>query len=364
MIGDRIGRRALLIVSIALMGGSTLLLGLLPTYDQIGRAAPILLVVLRLVQGLSVGCEFTGSIVYATELSSRRWRGLISSSTAVGMTIGYLLGSISVLIVATASFGRVTWQWRIPFIASAALCICGWVLRRSLRETKEGEKAATLQAPIFASLVADWLPILRTFGIIGMTNAAYYLAFAFVVERRARAGGMAGNVFLVANLISLATMLVAKPAGGWLSDLIGRRRLMIILTIVGSAAVYVALPSLLTGSSWDYLCAQALLAIPIGMALGLQGAMLVEIFPLRTRVTSMSFAYSITLVLTAAATPALSSWLIDRLHRPAAPGYGIMLYGAISLALMWPMKETNARRLDTNDLHTVIPAERANEQTS
>jgi MHS family proline/betaine transporter-like MFS transporter len=362
IIGDRVGRRALLTVSIAMMGGSTLLLGLLPTYAQIGLAAPILLVVLRLLQGLSVGGEFTGSMVYTTELAAPRWRGLISSSTAAGTTIGNMLGNVSALIVSAtlASNESITWQWRIPFLASAALCIGGWFLRRGIRETDEGEKAAALRAPIFESLVADWLPILRTFGIVGMTNAAYYLTFTFAAERRASSSaGNAGKIFWASNLVSLAVVLIAKPIGGWLSDRMGRRRLMMILTIVGMASIYIALPTLLTGSPWEFWGAQIMIAVPTGMALGLHGAMLVEIFPLRTRVTSMSFAYGITLVLAGAATPALSTWLLDILHQPSAPGYGIMLYGAIGLALMWPMKETNARRLDTNDLESVLPAQPA-----
>jgi MHS family proline/betaine transporter-like MFS transporter len=91
---------------------------------------------------------------------------------------------------------------------------------------------------------------------------------------------------------------------------------------------------------------QALLAVPLGMALGLQGAMLVEIFPLRTRVTSMSFAYSVTLALAGGTAPLVSAWLVERLGQPLAPAWYIMLYGAIGIALMWPMNETNARRLD------------------
>jgi MHS family proline/betaine transporter-like MFS transporter len=345
LIGDRIGRRALLTVSIAMMGGSTLLLGLLPTYAQIGVTAPILLVVLRLLQGLSLGGEFTGSMVYTTELAAPGWRGLVSSSTAAGTTIGNILGNASALIIkATMSDAHAsTWGWRLPFLGSAVFCIGGWLLRRGIHETKEGERAAAMRPPLVPSLLADWLPMLRTFGIVGMTNAAYYLTFTFAAERRANSGG--GNAFWAANLVSLAVVLIAKPIGGWLSDRVGRRRLMMVLTVVGMAAIYIALPILLDGSPWQFWGAQILLAVPLGMALGLHGAMLVEIFPLRTRVTSMSFAYGITLVVAGAATPALTTWLIDVVGRPSAPAYGIMLYGAIGLALMWPMNETNARAL-------------------
>jgi MHS family proline/betaine transporter-like MFS transporter len=102
---------------------------------------------------------------------------------------------------------------------------------------------------------------------------------------------------------------------------------------------------MLYGTPWQFVFGQSLLAVPLGMALGLQGAMVVEIFPLRTRVTSMSFAYSVTLALAGGTAPLVSTWLVERFGQPLAPGWYIMLYGVIGLALMWPMKETNTRTL-------------------
>src|SRR5262249_61546783 len=119
------------------MGAATLLLGLLPTHAQIGVAAPVLLVTLRLIQGFSVGGEFTGSMVYTTELASPLWRGLVSSSTAAGTTIGFMLGNISALVLTKLLSPQqlVTWGWRVPFIASVLFCVVGWFLRRGIRET-------------------------------------------------------------------------------------------------------------------------------------------------------------------------------------------------------------------------------------
>jgi MHS family proline/betaine transporter-like MFS transporter len=348
-VGDRIGRRALLTLSIALMGGATLVVGLLPTYAQIGIAAPLLLIAMRIIQGFSLGGEFTGSMVYTTELASPMFRGLVSSSTAAGTTLGFIIGSASAWLVnATLAPADVdAWGWRIPFIASISLCVAGWFLRRGISETPEGLKAAATRPPLWPSLAADWLPIVRTFGIIAMTNAAYYLAFTYAVERRKKLMGAGGaEVFLLANTISLVVVLASKPLGGWLSDRVGRRRLMIALTFVVMAAIYFALRLMLFGSPAAFIAGQILLAIPIGMALGLQGAMVVEIFPLRTRVTSMSFAYSLTLALAGGTAPLVATWLSERLGHPLAPAYYIMLYGVAGLALMWPMEETNTRRLD------------------
>ena len=346
-IGDRIGRRALLTLSIALMGGATLIMGLLPTYQQIGVAAPLTLVAMRLIQGFSVGGEFTGSMVFTTESSSPLTRGLISSSTAAGTTIGFILGSGSAwLITSSLSPQQVAdWGWRLPFVGSVLFCVVGWFLRRGLHETAEGQKAVALRPPLISSLIADWLPMVQTFGIVATTNAAYYLTFTYMVERRKNLTG-GGSAFLLANTLSLVVVLGAKPLGGWLSDRVGRRTLMLILTVAIICLIYPVFLLMLSGTPQHFVIGQILLAVPIGMALGLQGAMVVEIFPLRSRVTSMSLAYSITLALAGGTAPLVSAWLIETLGQPLAPAYYVILHGAIGLTLIWPMQETNNRALD------------------
>jgi MHS family proline/betaine transporter-like MFS transporter len=142
-VGDRIGRRALLTLSIALMGGATLVLGLLPTYAQIGMLAPVLLMLMRVIQGFSLGGEFTGSMVYTTEASSSVMRGLVSSSTAAGTTMGFILGSGTAWLINhwMAPADVDAWGWRIPFVASVLFVIAGYFLRRGIQETEEGLKA-------------------------------------------------------------------------------------------------------------------------------------------------------------------------------------------------------------------------------
>lgn len=347
-IGDRIGRRALLTLSIALMGGATLGIGLLPNYETIGVAAPLLLVLLRLVQGFSLGGEFTGSMVYTTELASPLMRGLVSSSTAAGTTLGFILGSLSAYGVKHGLGADVAndWGWRIPFIASVVFCIAGYLLRHGIAESEHAAASARHRPPLLESLRTDWRPIVETFGIAAMTNAAYYLTFTFAVEKRDAAAATGGDAFFLYNTLSLFVVLGSKPLGGWLSDRVGRKRLMIALTVLMLAAIYPALHLMLSGNLGRFMGGQLLVGIPLGMALGLQGAMVVEIFPVRTRVTSMSVAYSVTLALTGGLAPLVSAWMIDATGWALSPAFYIMMFGVIGLAIMLPMRETNSRALD------------------
>jgi MFS transporter, MHS family, proline/betaine transporter len=348
-VGDRIGRRALLTLSIALMGVATLLIGFLPTYAQVGFLAPVLLASLRMIQGFSLGGEFTGSMVYTTELASPLMRGLVSSSTAAGTTIGFILGSATSALLRNHldEAQRLSWGWRVPFIISVVLCIGGWLLRRGLRESEEGEKAAAARPPLWSSLAGDWRPMLQTFGIVALTNALYYLTFTFAGEYRKSHPVPDQPDFQSINTMMLFVVLISKPLGGWLSDKMGRRRLMLILTVAMMVLFYFAFGMMAHGSGRDFMLGQLLMGVPLGLALGLQGAMVVEIFPLRTRVTSMSLAYSLTLVLAGGLAPLIASWLIDNQHQPLiAVYYYTLIYAVIGLVAMLPMKETNQLALN------------------
>lgn len=343
-IGDRIGRRTLLTLSIVMMGGATLAIGVLPSYETIGFAAPVLLLLMRLIQGFSLGGEFTGSMVYTTELASPLARGLIASSTAAGTTLGFFLGLATAWLISVTlgDAASAEWGWRIPFIASLLLVVAGWLLRRGIEESEQGVKAAKQRAPIIRSLLGDWKPIVQTFGIVSLTNAAYYLVFTFALEKRR----LEDSDFRLVTLINLALVLCAKVFGGWLSDRWGRRSMMLWLTVVMMVVVYFSLDLMLRGTPAMFWAGQLMIAIPLGMALGLQGSMVVEIFPLATRVTSMSFAYGVTLALSGGLVPLASTWLIDRTGVATSPAYFVMIYGLIGVPIMFGMRETNQRSLD------------------
>jgi MHS family proline/betaine transporter-like MFS transporter len=292
-----------------------------------------------------VGGEFTGSMVYTTELAPTPKRGIISSATAIGTTLGFILGSgCAWLIHRLLQPDEIAaWGWRVPFVGSVVFLVLGIFLRRGLTETPVGLRAAAQRPPMLGSLLADWRPILQTFGIVAMTNAAYYLSFTYAVDRHSKAANAAD--FLFANTLCLFAVLFAKALGGWLSDRVGRRRMMILLTLMMLVCIVPALQLMLSDSPGLFALGQLLMALPLGMALGLQGAMLVEIFPARTRVMSMSFAYSVTLALAGGSAPLVSAWMAERLGQPLAPAWYVMAYGVLGLLLLWPMKETNSRAL-------------------
>jgi MFS transporter, MHS family, proline/betaine transporter len=357
MVGDRIGRKALLSISIVIMGAATLVIGCLPGYEAIGIAAPILLTLMRMLQGFSLGGEFTGSMVYTTELASPLARGIIASSTAAGTSLGFILG-LGAAWTINKSVGyevAAEWGWRIPFIASMFFVLIGYYLRRGIHESEHGQKAAAqgarivgfrgflrALAEVLKSLAGDWKPIVQTFGIVATTNAAYYLTFTFAVEKRKHED----TLFQAITIGTLVIVLFFKVFGGWWSDRVGRRKLMLVLTFLLVAGAYPAIDFMLHGSPAIFFLGQIMLAIPLAMALGLQGAMVVEIFPLKTRVTSMSFAYSITLALAGGIAPMVATWLIKQTNWAQAPALFVIGYGLIGLPILFSMKETNTNELD------------------
>jgi MHS family proline/betaine transporter-like MFS transporter len=350
-MGDRKGRRWLLTVSVALIAVSTLVIGCLPTHAQIGWLAPAILVLCRLTQGFSLGGEFTGSMAYTTEHAKPLMRGLISSSTALGTSLGFLTGSAAVMVLdqVLSKDQIAAWGWRLPFLFSVVMALFGWWLRRSLHESEAGEKAKEIatRPPVFAAIAADWKPSLQLFAIVAFSNALYYYVFnAAVISAKA---GDATNAakFQTANTIALMFVAVSKVVGGWMSDRMGRRGSAILYT---GWALAVMVPGWLAMTHLPiepsaFLSAQLLMGIPVAMALGMQGAMLVEMFPVANRVVSMSFAYSVAMALSGGIMPGLDSWFTNELKMPGLTMVWIGVLGVLAMVVLGGMKDTTGRDL-------------------
>lgn len=352
-LGDRRGRRWLLTISVALIAGSTLAIGCLPTFAQVGWIATAGLVVCRIVQGFSLGGEFTGSMAYATEHAKPGMRGLIGGSTAVGSIIGFLVGSGTVaLIDRTLSPSDIdSWGWRLPFLASSLAAVVGWWLRRSIDESEAGRAscAITNRPPVLVALARDWRPSAQLLAIVAFANALYYYGFdAAVVSAKAATPERASDL-QSATTLSLLVVGASTVAGGWMSDKMGRRASAMLFTVWGMAVMVPAwfVMGQAPASPAAFLCAQLLVGMPVGCALGMQGTMLVEMFPLASRVVSMSFAYSIAMALAGGLMPALDTWLVEDMRMPGATPVWICALGAIAMLTLALMRDPTGRDLRT-----------------
>ncbi|HET9583942.1 MAG TPA: MFS transporter [Bradyrhizobium sp.] len=233
-IGDRFGRRAALTFSVVAMAIPTFLIGLLPGYATIGLAAPVALTLLRMVQGLSVGGEYTSSMVFLVEHAPERRRGLMGALASCGATAGILLGSaVGAGFAATMSSAALeAWGWRIPFLLGLVVGIAGYLLRRHVQETLPTERRQ--RAPIVETLRDHWRVVLGIAGLSAFFAAGFYVTFVYLVSWLQTADGIAPARALEINSFSMAVVLPITIAAGWLSDRSGRKPFLLLATILGA----------------------------------------------------------------------------------------------------------------------------------
>ncbi len=359
-IGDRYGRKRMLIVSIVIMGVASFLIGVLPTHASIGIAAPILLTILRMAQGFSVGGEYTGSMTYTTEVAPPNRRGLLSSFATVGAVIGLLLGSATdwILTAQLGDAGVVAWGWRLPFLMGLPICLLGLWLREHIPETMEPAKDATVKDDGFQTIFQQhWRDLIRIVGIVTGASLIFYLLYIWVVDR-AQTMVENGTSIQAANTFNLALIAVWMVLGGWLSDRYGRRSVSIFCT---AALLVFSIPGTLVlmgdqgtisaffpGHTFDatiFFVAQAIVGLPIGLVLGVQGAMIVEITPAALRCRMFSLAYSFSMAFLAGTSPFIATLLADEFGWLAGPGVYSALFCAWAFVSLWFTRETAPRAL-------------------
>ncbi|GLH63010.1 MFS transporter [Parageobacillus sp. G301] len=296
-IGDRLGRKATLIYTLIGMGGSSMLIGLLPTYEQVGLLAPILLVILRLIQGISLGGEWGGAILLATEYAPKGVRGLYGSIPQLGVPLGLVAGTFSFTLISylTTNDQFMSWGWRIPFLLSAVLIGLAIWVRSGIEETpvfqKQKESGNLARVPIVETLRNDGRNVLRAIGLKigdGFFNVfamSYVLAFATVYL------GYSRDTALTALTIGCATMLVTIPIVGYLSDFIGRKTIYIggLALLFLLAVPYFALIG--KGTGWLYFMQAVMLGIIWAAVFSTQGTLFSELFPTKVRYTGLSVGY-------------------------------------------------------------------------
>lgn len=361
-VGDRIGRKAMLVASLLIMGVSTTLIGLLPTYAQIGAWAPVLLLILRLVQGFGAGAEWGGAALMSVEHATAKKRGFYGSFTQIGVPIGMLLatGSFAAARTIFNTEAFMAWGWRVPFLVSALLIIAGLVIRLKLEDPpkfKQMKEENTLSSRPIVDMYRNekrnmWLAT----GMRISQNAVYYLYTVFAVAYIGRSLGSDNNTSLVAVMVASALGIVSTPVWGALSDRFGRRRLYIFGSI--SSGLFV-MPFFMLADTGNPIL--IILAMVLGINFfhdamyGPQAAFFSELFSTGVRYSGASISYSLGSVFGGGFSPLIATALL-------ALGGGnpwlIVLYflllSAITLVCAIMAPETHLKDID-DDLDSGRP---------
>ena len=350
-IGDRIGRRHALLVSVVIMALPTAALGLLPTYQSVGLLAPVLLVVVRLIQGLAVGGEFTSSISYLSEYAPPARRGLFGSWSMTSCFLGILAGSATAALITSVLSDQALhdWGWRVAFLMALVLGAIGFWLRRSMEESpafKDAKASGTLvKNPIGHTLKTQKKNLLMVIGMLWVNAVCQYYLFVFFTTYIHHFSGLSLADTLGIATISMAFVTVCLPAFGWLSDKVGRRPVLIAGSL-GFLLLSIALMDLM--ASGDYtlvLAAQLCFCLFVAARSGPVPATMVEVFPTRVRLTALSLGYNVNFAIFGGTAPILATWLITVTGDKTAPAWYLMAVAAISIGIAFFMPETRDRAL-------------------
>lgn len=374
--GDRIGRKSTLIATLLLMGISTLLIGFLPGYDTIGIAAPLLLVVLRLGQGLGVGGEWGGSVLLALEYGYKRNRGFWASWPQMGVPIGLVLSTVVVNIVQAASgTSFLTWAWRIPFFISALLILVGLYIRLRVLETPLFAEVKSQQqdvsSPFIESFRHNTPEILLSAGARFVENAPFYLFSTFVITYGVTHLLLDRTAVLNALIIAAIVELFTIPLFGYLSDRVGRRRWYLIGCVLMAlfAFPYFLMMNTKIGVVFT-LGVVCSLAIFHAWVYGPQAALITERFGTRARYSGASLGYQLAAPFAGGLAPIIALVLLSGKSSLSAMGLGqvvvnigsgswqavsiyIIVLAAISFASVWGLKELSKADISSTEAYKI-----------
>ncbi|MFO0844878.1 MAG: MFS transporter [Gemmataceae bacterium] len=352
-IGDRVGRKQALLWSVLLMAVPTTLIAVLPTYHQIGLAAPLLLTLIRMLQGISVGGEFIGSMSFLAEHAPPEKRGLVASWCTFSGGLGNLLGSgAAALVTALVPPEQLaTWGWRVPFLAGFAVGLAGLWLRRGVSETPTFQRAHShgeaTRAPLLEALEHDRRAMVLTVGLALMLSIGFYLPWVWLstwLAKINRPGLPLAEAYRI-NTIAMAVMTALIPVGGWLSDRVGRKRILFWASASVAVMSYPLFLMLSGGSGITDLEAQLALAFLTAPIYGPASAALVEMFPTRRRYSGIAFAYNGTLALVGGTTPLVATFLIEETGVTIAPAFYLMAAAVASAVAALGMEDRTGQAL-------------------
>jgi MHS family proline/betaine transporter-like MFS transporter len=353
-IGDRLGRKRALELSVLLMAISTTLVGLLPTYASIGLAAPLLLTTLRLLQGLSVGGEYIGSMSFLAEHAPARHRAFLASWSSSSVILGSLLSSgTAALLTGSLSEHHLSgWGWRVPFLAGILMGGVGLWLRLGIAESPSFlslQRAGKLTSnPFKETLRHDLRPLLITLGLTAITSVGFYIPFVWlptwlsqIIHRP-----LPEHEALTTTTIALAALLVLTPLTALLSDRVGRRP-MVLATALGYLLLSYPLFRLMAhGTFSSALVGGLIFAVSNSFFSGCMAATMVELFPTRTRYSGMALAYNIGQAVLGGTAPLVAISFIEWTNNELAPAFYLTVCAVVAGSTGWFMLGKHGQELD------------------
>lgn len=352
VLGDRIGRKRVLIITVLLMSASTAAIGLLPTYEQIGIWAAILLTLARCLQGLSAGGEYAGAVTYVIEHAPSheraRWGSAMPTATFTAFAVA---AALSFLLSAGLGEGAMNdWGWRVPFLVAAPLGLIAFWIRRRLQESPlfqevQDSPEQVVHAPILTTLREQARPMLILAGYISLTALSFYIFSTYMTTFLREVVGLDATPVLLSNVIALTCAAVLAPFIGVICDRVGRRRTMFASAIL---LVLTAVPGYVIASAETFIGAlggQLMIMVGTVTANVVTAVLLTEVFPTRVRYTASAITYNVSYAIFGGTAPFVATWLIDITGEPIAPAVylTVIAIGAFCATLMMP--ETSGRRL-------------------
>jgi MHS family proline/betaine transporter-like MFS transporter len=341
-LGDKLGRKSVLALTIILMASATFLIGLLPTYQSVGFWAPLLLVALRMIQGFSTGGEYGGAATFMAEYAPDKRRGFFGSFLEFGTLAGFSLGALLMLgfSVVLGEDAMHAYGWRLPFLVAAPLGFAGVYLRSKIEDTpvfREVEAAeaqhARPRSGLAHLLLRYWRPLLVMSGLVIALNVVNYTLLSYMPTYLERRLGLSTQQALVVPIIGMLFMMVVLPLAGALSDRIGRKPLWWI-SLIGLFVLVIPLYHLMAASFMGAVVGFIVLGLLYAPQLATISATFPAMFPTQVRFAGFAIAYNVATSLFGGTAPALNSWMISRTGDQAVPAYYMMaacLVGMIAL---------------------------------
>lgn len=352
-IGDRVGRKKTLVLTLSLMGISTFGMGVLPTYQAIGVWAPILLTLLRFIQGLALGGEWGGSLLLAVEYAPKEKRGLFGSVPQMGISIGLVLGTLALSIMSLLPHEAfMTWGWRVPFLLSALLVIFGLWIRKGIDETPSFKKTQVegeiAKLPIADTLRYHWREVLIAMGAKVVETTPFYIFGTFVVSYATSTLHFSTTATLNAVMIASVVATFLIPIIGSLSDRIGRKPIYVggIFLVILYAFPYFWL---LQQDSVVLLVLATIIGLGFiwGSVNAVLGTMFSEIFTTKVRYTGISLGYQLGAAVAGGTAPLVATALLAKFDNSYIPlAIYMTLAALISLTAIWTVKDRTNKDID------------------